>query len=197
MTEQYLEDNVLVERARQGDKASFNQLVRKHEARAYKYAFRLTRNQEEAADVVADAFLRVYNALGNFKGQSAFTTWLYRILTNCFLDIKKKDKSRLTVSYEATFQGPDGETERQISDDADSPQVEAERTERESRFQEAVTMLPEYQRAMIVMYHAELLSYEDIAAALDLPIGTVKSRLNRARLSLRELLLKDEELFKV
>ncbi len=197
MDERFSEDEFLIRRAQEGDHASFNSLIRKHESRAYSYAFRLTRNPEEASDVVAEGFLRVYNALSNFKGQSAFTTWLYRILTNCFLDIRKRERSRPTVSLEQTLQTPDGEVERQVEDPGPTPDLKLERSERERSVEDAVSLLPEYQRAMIVMYHAEMMSYEEIAAALDLPIGTVKSRLNRARLNLRELLVKDEELFKL
>jgi len=95
MSESYLDDQMLITRAQAGDKSAFNALIRKHETRAYQYAFRLTRNPEEASDIVADGFVRVYNALHNFKGQSAFTTWLYRILTNCYLDVRKKEKNRV------------------------------------------------------------------------------------------------------
>jgi RNA polymerase sigma-70 factor (ECF subfamily) len=197
MSERNLEDNVLITRAQEGDRSAFNTLIRKHEARAYQYAYRLTRNQEEASDVVAEAFVRVHNALHNFKGQSAFSTWLYRILTNCYLDIRKKEKARPATSLETVLHTSEGDVERQFEDPSRTPQEEAERTERESRVEDAVALLPDYQRAMIVMYHVEMLSYEEIAAALDLPIGTVKSRLNRARLSLRELLARDEELFQI
>ncbi len=197
MSERYLDDDMLIQRSQQGDRSAFDTLIQKHEARAYQYAFRLTRNEEEASDVVADAFVRVYNALQNFKGQSAFSTWLYRILTNCFLDQRKKDRSRPTSQLESVIQTADGELERQVEAPGPTPLEETERNERARSIEEAVAQLPEYQRAMIVMYHAEMMSYEEISAALDLPIGTVKSRLNRARISLRELLLKDEELFKL
>jgi RNA polymerase sigma-70 factor, ECF subfamily len=198
MTEtNYPDDSVLIERSQKGDKSALDTLIRKHEKRAYQYAFRLTSNPEEAGDVVADAFVRVYSALQNFKGQSAFTTWLYRILTNCFLDMRKKERSRPTTSLEAALQTEDGDVERQVEDKGPSPHEMAESSERERTVLGAVDCLPEYQKAMITMYHAEMLSYEEIAQALDLPIGTVKSRLNRARLSLRELLVKDEELFKL
>lgn len=196
MNEHQLDDAILIERSQSGDRSAFNALIVRHEVRAYQYAFRLTRNPEEAADVVSEAFVRVYNALHNFKGQSAFTTWLYRILTNCFLDIRKRDKGRTNISLEATTQTSEGEIERQIEDDAPSPLEQTEQAEREERIETAVNHLPEYQRAMIMMYHAEQMSYEEIAEALDLPIGTVKSRLNRARISLRDLLQKDAELFK-
>lgn len=194
---QALEDGLLIERAQRGDSSAFDALIRKHERRAYQYAFRLTSNPEEAADVVSDAFVRVYSALHNFKGQSAFTTWLYRILTNCFLDMRKKEKSRQALSLEATMRTEEGEMERQIEDDGPTPLDEAERSERDRVVERAVAVLPEYQKAMIVMYHGEGLAYEEIAEALDLPIGTVKSRLNRARLSMREILEKDQELFQL
>lgn len=197
MTTSFSDDSMLIERAQKGDRAAFDSLVRKHEKRAYQYAYRLTSNPEEAADVVADAFVRVYNALSHFKGNSAFSTWLYRILTNCFLDARKKEKNRQTTSLESSVMTDEGELERQVEDDGPTPDLILERGERERQIEKAVEILPDYQRAMIVMYHAESLSYEDIAQALDLPIGTVKSRLNRARLSLREVLIKDEELFKL
>ncbi|MBI1755948.1 MAG: sigma-70 family RNA polymerase sigma factor [Fimbriimonas ginsengisoli] len=197
MTERYLADDMLIQRAQGGDRGALDMLVEKHETRAYQYAFRLTRNPDEAADIVADAFVRVVNALPNFKGQSAFSTWLYRILTNCFLDQRKKDRTRGVVSLESVMQTDEGELERQVEDPAGDVFEQTARLERGRLVEIAVSRLPEYQRAMIVMYHADRLAYDEIAAALDLPIGTVKSRLNRARLSLRELLARDEELFKM
>jgi RNA polymerase sigma-70 factor (ECF subfamily) len=197
MSATFSDDAILIERAQRGDRSALDDLVRKHERRAYQYAFRLTSNPEEAADVVADAFVRVYSAINNFKGQSAFTTWLYRILTNCYLDIRKKEKTRQGLSLETTLKIGEGEVERQLEDEGPGPHLLFERGERERAVEMAVGMLPEYQRAMIVMYHSEGMSYEEIAEALDLPIGTVKSRLNRARLSLRQLLVPDEELFNI
>lgn len=197
MSESHLDDEMLIRRAQGGDRTAFDALISKHSTRAYQYAFRLTRNPEEASDVVAEGFVRVYNAIQNFKGQSAFTTWLYRIMTNCFLDIRKKEKTRQTMSIESALVTSEGDVEMQIEDEDASPHDAIERSERERRFELAVGKLPEYQKAMIVMYHAETMSYEEIAASLDLPIGTVKSRLNRARLTLRDLLQKDAELFQI
>ncbi len=189
------DDLVLIERTKQGDRAAFDDLIYKYERRAYQYAYRLTSNSEEASDVVSDAFVRVYNALQNFKGQSAFTTWLFRIITNCYLDARKKERSRPTVSLDNAMQSSEGDFERQVEDEGPGPSEELEKSERERLVQAALFKIPEYQRAMLVMYHVENLSYDEIAEALDLPIGTVKSRLNRARLSLREQLTKDKELF--
>lgn len=192
-----LTDLQLIERVQQGDKSSFDALMRRHEKKAYQYAYRLTQNQDDACDIVADAFVRVHAALKNFRGQSAFGTWLYRIITNCALDFKKKDKSSRTVSIEAPSFAGGQEMQRQFEDEGPGPDELAERNAREHSVQQALSKMPEYQQAMLVMYHVENMSYEEIADALDLPLGTVKSRLNRARLALRDLLTKDEELFKV
>lgn len=194
MNEGALGDELLIQRAQNGDRTAFDDLVRRHEVRAFQYAYRLTRNQEEASDVVSEAFVRVFNAIHNFKGKSSFSTWLYRILTNCYLDMRKRERNRPTTSLDTSPE--DGEIERQYESPDRSPHEESERSERERAMVRAVGKLPEYQQAMITMYHVEMMSYEDIAAALDLPIGTVKSRLNRARLMLRDFLAKDEELFR-
>ena len=196
MSDEAHDDELLIARAQRGDRAGFDALVRKHETRAYTYAFRLTRNTEAAADVVAEAFLRIHNALPNFKGQASFKTWLYRILTNCYLDLRKREKARPHGSLDTMMDASDGEMGQQIADPGPNPEEEAQKSARGDAMRVALATMPEYQRAMIVMYHSEDMSYEEMAASLDLPVGTVKSRLNRARLNLRDILLKHEELFR-
>lgn len=197
MSKQRSEDELLIDRIKGGDKDALDILIRKYEERAYRYAFRLTRDSEQAGDVVAESFLRVYNALKNFRGQSAFGTWLYRIVTNCYLDSKKRDKSHNDVSLDTPVDVGNGELGMQFADTGMSPEDYSERNARDEVLQEGLSHLPEYQRAMIVMYHLESLSYEEIAQALDLPIGTVKSRLNRARQALKDLLKDHMELFQI
>lgn len=192
---QAADDAVLIAQAQGGDRAAFDALVSKYETRAYQYAFRLTRNPEIAADIVSDGFLRVYTALPNFRSQSAFGTWLYRIITNCYLDFKKRDKSSRLVSFEQTIHSDQGEIERQIEDTSDGPEEIVERNAREAAVQQALCNMPEQQQAMLVMFHVEMKSYEEIASVLDVPLGTVKSRLNRARIALRDLLSEQKELF--
>jgi len=189
------QDLILIERAQAGDRSALNDLISKYEHRAYQYAYRLTRNPDLAADVVADAFVRVNSALKNFKGQAAFGTWLYRIVTNCYLDRRKRDKEARNVSLDQSVTVGSVEVERQFEDPGDGPVEIHERNEREKLVQEALAQMPDYQKAMLVMYHVESLSYEDIAETLDLPIGTVKSRLNRARVALRDILQQNSELF--
>jgi RNA polymerase sigma-70 factor (ECF subfamily) len=188
------DDDLLIARAQKGDREALNELISRYEAKAYQYAFRLTRDPDKAAELASDAFYRICTSLKSFRGQSAFTTWLYRIVTNCFLDRRKRDKSDRNVSIDAP--GPGG-SERQFEDESDTPDLHAERSARESAMQEALAKLPDYQQSMMVMYHVEMLSYEEIARVLDLPLGTVKSRLNRARAALRDHLSGCMELFNV
>jgi RNA polymerase sigma-70 factor (ECF subfamily) len=184
-------DSAIIERAQGGDREAMNQLVMKYQARAYQFAYRLTGNQDDASDLVAETFVRVYTALPRFRRDAQFTTWLFRIVTNCFLDAKKKAGRKPTDQLEDSWVEAGAQSTIVAPED---PAEAVERSEREEILQKGIEALPEHQRAMIVMFHVENLSYEDIAATLDLPIGTVKSRLNRARLALREILEPYEEL---
>jgi RNA polymerase sigma-70 factor (ECF subfamily) len=192
-TQKLSDDNWLVERGSQGDRDAVDQLIRKHQARAYQYAYRLTRDQDTAADIVSEAFLRVYRSIQGFKGQSAFTTWLYRIITNCYLDSRKRQACRPTTSLDEALETPNGELHRQlVSDDEDPLEIFARRKTAET-LSDATDALPDPYRKIVLMYHGEMLSYEEISVSLNIPIGTVKSRLNRARLALGQMLRNRKE----
>lgn len=178
----------LIERCKAGDKRAFDALVRAHEKRAYNLAYRLSGSHEEAGDIVVDAFLRVYQAIQNFRGDANFSTWLFRIVTNVYLDRRKRQQNRKTVSLDEYIELEENNVSRQIEDPSPGPEELALANQRKEVLEKAISSLPEYQRAMIVLYHVEGLSYEEIAEVLSLPIGTVKSRLNRARLALRDKL---------
>lgn len=197
MSYAFSEERRLIERCVNGDRSALDDLVRRYQQRAYQFAFRLTADPEEAADLTSEAFVRAYKNIKNFRKESQFSTWLFRILTNCFLDHRKKEKLRKHESLDSLVKTEDGEVSKQIESPEQTPIDISEQGERIRLLQEAILKLPEYQRVMIVMYHVDNLSYEEMAATLDLPIGTVKSRLNRARLALRELLEPVEELFRV
>jgi RNA polymerase sigma-70 factor (ECF subfamily) len=189
------DDMLLIQRTREGDRTAFDQLIRRHERRVYNLAYRLCGNPDDAADVAADAFVRVYNSLASFRGDASFLTWIYRITTNIYLDARKRKRARPQVSLDELVEMDDSAITRQYEDHAPLPGEVAELNERGRALQDAVSRLPDYQRVMVVMYHVEGKSYEEIAAAAGLPIGTVKSRLNRARLALRDLLKDQMELF--
>ena len=189
------EDRNLIDRCKRGDLAAFNELVKKYEKQVYNFAYRLTSNYDDANDIAQDAFLRVYSAIGGFRGDASFTTWLFRITTNVFLDDRKRARAHPHSSLDEYLDLEESSVARQIEDPSPSPEALTEEKERGQILQRAIQSLPEYQRAMVVLYHTEQKSYEEIAEIMSLPIGTVKSRLNRARLALKEKLAPIRELF--
>jgi RNA polymerase sigma-70 factor (ECF subfamily) len=178
----------LVARCKRGERGAFDDLIRRYEKKVYNFAFRLCGNYDEANDVASETFYRVYNGLQNFRGDSSFITWLFRITTNVYLDDRKRKRARPHESLEEMIELEETTVVRQVEDPGPTPAERLEKQESIDLLQSAINSLPDYQRMMIVMYHTENRSYEEIAETLDLPIGTVKSRLNRARLSLREKL---------
>lgn len=185
----------LVARAQRGDREAMDSLVMRYRELAYQYAWRLCGDSDEAADVVAEAFARVYTGIDRFRRESRFSTWLYRIVVNCFLDMRKKDRRQTHASMEATVELEEGDVEKQFLSNEASPDAVAEANLRSEVLWRAIEGLPDVHRAIIVMYHVEMLGYEEIAAALGIPVGTVKSRLSRARLALKEALAPQMELF--
>ncbi|MGO8673062.1 MAG: sigma-70 family RNA polymerase sigma factor [Capsulimonadaceae bacterium] len=191
------EEKDIIERCRRGDLGAFNDLVRRYEKQVYNYAYRLTNNYDDASDIAQDAFLRVYNAIGTFRGDASFSTWLFRITTNVFLDERKRARAHPKSSLDEYVEFEESSVTRQIEDPGPTPAMLTEEAERSNILQKAISSLPEYQRVMVVLYHVQQKSYEEIAAVMDMPIGTVKSRLNRARLALKEKLSPLRELFTV
>jgi RNA polymerase sigma-70 factor, ECF subfamily len=191
------ETRKLVLRVKSGERGAFDDLMRRYEKKVYNFAFRLCGNYDEANDIASETFVRVFGALPNFRGDSSFITWLFRITTNVYLDERKRQRARPHQSLEEIIELEESSVQRQIEDPAPTPGERVEKRERGDLLQAAIETLPDYQRMMIVMYHTENRSYEEIAEVLDLPIGTVKSRLNRARLSLREKLEPLREHFQI
>lgn len=189
------DDKRLIERCKRGDTAAFNDLVLKYEKKVFNLAFRLTGNYDDANDVASDTFIRIYNSLHKFRGESAFSTWLYRIATNVYLDSRKRKMAHPHSSLEEYLELEDGNLPRQIEDEGPGPQVKVEELERNEMLQAAINELPEFQRLMVVLYHIQELPYEEISEIMNMPLGTVKSRLNRARRALREILSSQRELF--
>ncbi|OFX14209.1 MAG: RNA polymerase subunit sigma-24 [Armatimonadetes bacterium RBG_16_58_9] len=188
-------ERALISRCKDGEHAAFDELVRRYERRVFSFAYRLAGNQDDANDVAQEAFIRVFNSIATFRGDAVFTTWIYRIVTNVYLDERKKSKSHRQTSLDDYVELDENPVARQIVDDRPTPDQIVEHKERNRVVQEAVNSLPEYQRIIVTLYHMQNRSYEEIAEILQLPIGTVKSRLNRARLALGEKLQSRPELF--
>jgi RNA polymerase sigma-70 factor (ECF subfamily) len=189
------EEQALIARCKDGDINAFDELVRCFQKRVYNFAYGIAGNYDDANDVAQEAFVRVFNSIGTFRGDANFTTWIYRIVTNVYLDERKKAKSHRHVSLDEYIDLDENSVSRQIEDESPLPDEVAENKERNQIVRTAINSLPDYQRIIMTLYHLHDRSYEEIAEILHLPIGTVKSRLNRARQALKEILETNTELF--
>lgn len=187
---------LLIERCRGGDAAAFDDIVRSHQNRIFNLCHWMLGNRDEAADAAQDAFVRAWRGLANFRADAALSTWLHRIAVNVCLDAKAR-RARTPIPL-STLEKPDesGET-RTIdpADEGDAPPETLARRERRQAVRAALSSLADHHRAVIVLFDIEGYSYDDAAQVLDVPMGTVKSRLNRARAALRVALEAQRELF--
>ena len=180
-------DPELVAAAQQGDQAAFGALVEKYQAMAYSLAFRMLGDSEDAADAVQEAFLNAWRALGSFQGQSAFSTWLYRLTHNAAIDFLRRRSRQQGSGPVISLDGEESGLDNLVSDPAPTPQEQVERRElQEALAQGLARITPEYRQALSLRLAG--LSYAEIAQTLGVEEGTVKSRIARARLSLRNFL---------
>jgi RNA polymerase sigma-70 factor (ECF subfamily) len=183
-------DQHLIAQCLDGQTAAFGELVRRYQDRLYNTVYRLVENPEDAQDVVQDAFLNAYQSLDGFKGDSLFFTWLYRIAVNTAISHKRKQRILLSIDG-----GRNGVSSVQPLDEsaASRPGEALERAEQDQQLHYALSRLSPEHRAVLVLKDMEGQKYEAMAETLGVPIGTIRSRLHRARAELRELLQKDEE----
>jgi RNA polymerase sigma-70 factor (ECF subfamily) len=189
------DERQIIDRCKQGDLSAFDELVHRYEKSVFNLAYRMTGNYDDAGDVASEAFVKVFNAITSFRGDASFATWVYRIATNVYLDHRKRQKGHQTTSLDEYLELEENSVARQIVDPSPVPGELLEARERRAALDHAISLLPEYQRLMVVMFHMDGKTYEEIAEIMCLPIGTVKSRLNRARLALRDKLKSSLELF--
>jgi RNA polymerase sigma-70 factor (ECF subfamily) len=183
------DDHLLIADCLRGNTAAFGVLVRRYQERLYNSVYRLVDNAEDAQDVVQEAFLSAYQSLDGFKGDALFFTWLYRIAVNTAISLKRK--RRVMVRMDA---GKNGESAFEPADlsAGSAPGYALEQAEQGRRVHEALARLSPEHRAVLVMKDMEGQKYETMADILQVPIGTIRSRLHRARLELRELLERSE-----
>ena len=177
---------LLISRARGGDREAFGALVEQYRDNVYRLAYRMCGNAYDADEAAQEAFVAAWRALSNFRGDAKFSTWLYRLTTNAAIDVMRREKRHQTVG--------DGEMV-DVADDADSPQETVERTEQQEAVQKALSTLSEEYREVLLLRYMEELDYAEIAEVLQLPSGTVKSRINRAKAALKTALLKSGNIF--
>lgn len=188
-----LQERDLIRKAKQGDMLAFEELILKHEKIVYNLALRMMNHSEDAMDISQEVFLKAYRSLANFDERSAFSTWLYRITHNTCIDEIRKRKGKQTYSLEEDLESEDGSMQRQVADDGDTPEESLMRKEQKSEILRALDTLSEEHKAAIILRDVKGLSYEEIAEILELSLGTVKSRINRARNQLKTEILKIRE----
>jgi RNA polymerase sigma-70 factor (ECF subfamily) len=192
------DDLTLVKRAQSGDQRAFRLLVERYQRKVYAVALGMVKNREEALDVSQEAFVKVYKYLAHFKGDSSFYTWLYRITVNICLDVARKRGAMKGEEVELD------ETVQMDSSEANigalgsrlgtNPQKAALRRELAEQIENALQELPEKHRAILLLREVEGMSYEDLSRTLEVPKGTVMSRLFHARTKVQKLLSKYLEL---
>lgn len=190
MTEQEL-----VARARQGDQDAFSQLVQANQNKIYTLALRMTGSPEDGADLAQEAFLRAWRSLPSFQGESSFSTWLYRLASNLCIDFLRREKRRRAAAAFISLDDEGAACPLEIPDHRFAPESELERRELRAALERALQRLSDEHRQALVLRELEGLSYAEIAAHLGLEPGTVKSRIARARLALRNILLSEGNFF--
>ena len=183
-------DELMVARAKRGDGAAFEALVAPFERRIYLTCFKLMGNEQDAGDCAQEALLRAYRAMHSYRSESRLETWLYRIAYNVCLDSLRKRKRTAAESLEAM-----SESGFTPEDKGQTPYAALEQKERMSALKKGLEKLPEDMRTVLLLSQVEGMGYDEIADITGAPVGTVKSRINRARLKLKEILMEHAELF--
>lgn len=175
----------LVQRARSGDRDAFAALLERYEKQVYHQALRMVANPEDAADITQEAFLKAWQGLPSFQGDSSFSTWLYRLTDNAAIDLLRREKKR---RGDASLDDEEYQWDSTLADPNSTPERKLEQQELRRAVAEGLNKLSEEHRRVLVLREINGLSYEEIASILELTAGTVKSRIARARIALARLL---------
>lgn len=181
-------EELLLQRAKDGDQAAFGELVTLYEKKVYALTLRMCKHPEDAAEAAQEAFLAAWQGLKFFRGEASFSTWLYRLASNACVDLLRRESRHRTAA------GPSLDDEGvylDVADSAPSPHAIAESNELKQQIEEGLRTLSPEHREVLILREIHQLSYDEIAQALSLDSGTVKSRINRGRKQLRNFLLKN------
>lgn len=182
-------DLALVEKARRGDNDAFEEIVNRYSRLIYNIALRSASSPEDAADITQETFLKAWRSLSAFRGDCALSTWLCRIALNCSCDHARSAKRHFTMSLTVPEEEDGKEWDIPETNVHALPEEEIARREEIEAVRQAIAALPEDQRTIVTMRDITGLSYAEIADALELEMGTVKSRINRARAAIKNFLL--------
>ena len=182
-------DELLLRRAQQGDPEAFEQLMQPLEQLVWRICWHYTGNRENAEDCGQETMIRIWRSLDSYRGECALESWVYRIAANCCMDFLRKKKRDKSVSVE-----PMREQGFDPADSSPGTEEQAVAADEQRRLREAVAQLPEEQREALILTQLEKIPYEEAAKALGVSEGTVKSRVNRAKARLKEILSEEREL---
>ncbi|MGE5474974.1 MAG: RNA polymerase sigma factor [Ignavibacteriales bacterium] len=188
-------EETLIRLCKDGNLQAFEELIKKYESRVFNITFRILGNHSEAEDISQDILVKVFKYIKGFKEQSSFYTWLYRITVNECMDVINKRKKAVVYSIDAPIETENDEIAREIKDNSESVEEKAERNELRKYLAEAINSLSSEHKTVIVLRDVQGFSYEEIAEIIKCPPGTVKSRINRARCELKDMLMQNRELF--
>ncbi len=181
-----LTDVELIAKAISGREDGFEELVRRYQRPITNYVFRMLNDYDASLDVTQEVFIKVYNSLSRYSPEYKFSTWLYRIAHNAAIDyIRRRSPNQQSIETE----NKDGAYQLQIESPNPTPEQERERSEWRTEIEAVVKCLPSVYRELILLRHAQDLSYDEIAEITNLPLGTVKNRLFRAREMMREIFI--------
>lgn len=186
-------ENDLIQKCKKGSREAFNILFSRYQSQVINTAYGMLSDKEDACDAAQEVFIRVYKNIDSFKEQSSFTTWLYRITVNVCSDILRKRQRNSDIISINSF--TDDNKDFDIPDESPTVEENMELSERQAAVRKAISELKEEYRTVITLCDVEGMSYENIAEVLNIPHGTVKSRINRARNALKKKLMKKRELF--
>lgn len=184
-----IDEKELIRQAKSGNLKAYEEIIGLYEKKVFSTIYYMVKNDNEVEDIAQEVFIKIYKNLGNFKEESSLYTWIYRITVNVCIDELKKRKK--VVYLDEKIDTKDGEVELQLPDDSKSPTDIAEDNDLKDRLEKCIKKLPESQRMMIILRDIKGFTYMEIAEIMKMNLGTVKSKINRARASLKELLEED------
>lgn len=176
-----------IRRCKRGEEAAFQEILERYRTPIYNLCWRMTRNDEDALDLGQEVFIKVFRLLDRFDEQYAFHSWLFRIATNHCIDHLRRQRLRF-LSLERDGGSADEEAALQVAGDEPLPDVVLARRQAIEKLEEVIAELPPHYRVITLLRHDQQLSYEEIAESLQLPLGTVKARIHRARNLIQQLL---------
>ncbi|UZQ86506.1 sigma-70 family RNA polymerase sigma factor [Thermoclostridium stercorarium] len=186
----------LIELSAGGDVEAFETLIQSHQKKVYNIALRMTGNPEDAQELAQEAIVRAFTSIGKFRGDSSFSTWLYRITINVCTDFLRKRNKVTLISMEQGAASNDNQQGLQIEEESPGPDELAEKKQLKKLVRDAMDALSEEHRQVLILRDILNLSYKEIANTLKVNEGTIKSRINRARAGLKKIVMQRSELFK-